>query len=191
MTTRYRARFMPRAESSAPTKAGGLVFDEVYRGWFERVVRWLPAMGVARADLEDVAQEIFVIVQRRLASFDGGNLGGWLYAIALRVANNHRRLAWFRRVFLVGDERAEIVPDATPEAEVIRAQLLAQAEGILKSLPDKQRRAFVLFEVEGYSGEEIAALEGIPVATVWTRVHHAKKAFTLRAAALRGGGANP
>jgi RNA polymerase sigma-70 factor, ECF subfamily len=161
-----------------------LAFDDVYRAWFERVVRWLPAMGVQRADLEDVAQETFVIVQRRLNGFDGANLGAWLYAIALRVATNHRRLAWFRRVLLAPDHRAED-PAPTPELGAERAQLLTRAEQLLAQLPTKQRRAFVLFEIEGYSGEEIAELEGVPVATVWTRVHHARKAFAARAAALR------
>jgi RNA polymerase sigma-70 factor (ECF subfamily) len=40
-----------------------------------------------------------------------------------------------------------------------------------------RRSAFILFEVEGYSGEEIAELEGIPLNTVWTRLHHARKDF--------------
>src|SRR5688572_22819203 len=165
----------PRQAAELADRAA-LGFDDVYRAWFERVVRWLPAMGVQRADLEDVAQEVFVIVQRRLTGFDGANLPAWLYAIALRVATNHRRLAWFRRILLAPDDTAAD-PAPTPEGDLERAQLLYRAEQLLEQLPRKQRRAFVLFEIEGYSGEEIAELEGIPLATVWTRVHHARKTF--------------
>jgi RNA polymerase sigma-70 factor (ECF subfamily) len=178
---------MRSAERAGPADASAS-FDAVYRAWFDRVVRWLPAMGVARGDLEDVAQEVFMIVQRRLPSFDGQNLGGWLFAISLRCAGNHRRLAWFRRILLAPDRAPATAAPGTPEAELARAQLLDQADAILRTLSDQHRRAFVLFEVEGYSGEEIAALEGIPVATVWTRVHHARKAFAARAAAMREGG---
>jgi RNA polymerase sigma-70 factor (ECF subfamily) len=164
--------------------ASAVVFEEVYSIWFQRVVRWLPAMGVARADVEDVAQEVFLIVDRRLASFDGDNLGGWLYAISLRVANNHRRLAWFKRMMFSSDEAPALrdqEASGTPESELSQRQLLALGDEILRGMSEKSRRAFVLFEIEGYSGEEIAALEGIPLATVWTRVHNARKEFATRA----------
>ncbi len=69
----------------------------------------------------------------------------------------------------------------TPEAELEQRQLLAMGDDILRGMSDKARRAFVLFEIEGCSGEEIAELEGIPLATVWTRVHNARKEFTTRA----------
>jgi RNA polymerase sigma-70 factor (ECF subfamily) len=56
-------------------------------------------------------------------------------------------------------------------------------------MAEKRRTAFVLFEIEGYSGEEIAELFGIPVATVWTRLHHARKDyFRLVDAYQRNGG---
>ena len=44
-------------------------------------------------------------------------------------------------------------------------------------MSDTRRATFVLFEIEGYSGEEIAEIQAIPVATVWTRLHHARKEF--------------
>jgi RNA polymerase sigma-70 factor (ECF subfamily) len=60
------------------------------------------------------------------------------------------------------------------EEEMILTRLLAK-------LPEAQRAAFVLFEIEGYSGEEIARLQGVPINTVWARVHKAREklAFSL------------
>jgi RNA polymerase sigma-70 factor (ECF subfamily) len=54
-----------------------------------------------------------------------------------------------------------------------------------------QRTAFVLFEIESYSGEEIAELEGIPLNTVWTRLHHARKRFFDLIDKARGEGKLP
>jgi DNA-directed RNA polymerase specialized sigma24 family protein len=53
---------------------------------------------------------------------------------------------------------------------------------LLAKLPESQRAAFVLFEVEGYSGKEIAHLQGVPLNTVWARIH---KARTKLAATLK------
>jgi RNA polymerase sigma-70 factor (ECF subfamily) len=44
-------------------------------------------------------------------------------------------------------------------------------------MSEKRRTTLVLFEIEGYSGEEIARIQDIPLATVWTRLHHARKDF--------------
>src|SRR5438045_9424077 len=76
-----------------------LDFQSVYTAWFHPTLRWLRAFGVAESELEDVAQEVFLVVQAKLARFDGRNLAGWLFAIAARRASDHRRGAWHRRLF--------------------------------------------------------------------------------------------
>jgi RNA polymerase sigma-70 factor (ECF subfamily) len=125
---------------------------------------------------------VFVIVQRKLPEFDGQNLGAWLYKIARNHASDYRRRAWMRRIFR-GD-RASIEPETAPvhfqgvptPLEALQHREVVQfVTRTLNKMPVAQRSAFVLFEIEGYSGEEIAELEGIPVATVWTRVHYARK----------------
>jgi RNA polymerase sigma-70 factor (ECF subfamily) len=179
------------SDALTPAKAAErLAFESVYSEWFGQVVRWLPAMGIRSADVEDVAQEMFLIVDRKLSSFSGGSMGAWLYAIALRVSNNHRRLAWVRSMIFrpaedpVFDERA----GATPEVDWERKQLAQLADEVLRGMSEKHRRAFVLFEIEGYDGSEIAELESIPLATVWTRIHHARKDFAARAEKLKAQG---
>jgi RNA polymerase sigma-70 factor (ECF subfamily) len=166
------------ASPHAPGKA--LRFASVYGDWFAEVTRWIPAMGGRASDVEDIAQETFLVVERKLDTFDGGNLGGWIYAITLGNVQNHRRLSWLRRLVLRPTHDAIFeTPDPALDAceRLERRELATLADRALAKMSAKHRRAFVLFELEGYSGEEIAMLEDVSVATVWTRLHHARKAF--------------
>jgi RNA polymerase sigma-70 factor, ECF subfamily len=154
-----------------------LDFDGVYREWFPHVVRWARALGGPSSDLDDVAQEVFVIVQRKLAAFDGENLPAWLFHITTRKVSDQRRRAWFRRVFNRHDPDAlstlRAVDDPANDLERKRRQQTLYR--ILDRISDKHRTVFVLFEVEEYSGEQISEILDIPLATVWTRLHHARK----------------
>lgn len=177
---------IPSPPAAGP--GGELAFDTVYDAWFEPVVRWLRAMGCPDSELEDLAQEVFIVVRRRLAAFDGRNLPGWLYTIAHRQARDLRRRAWFRNLFSRrADDPEELGghgDDALKAVEDRERQRLL--ERILARMSDKRRAVFVLFEIEGYSGEEIAALMDIPIGTVWTRLHHARRDFLARVRALTG-----
>jgi RNA polymerase sigma-70 factor (ECF subfamily) len=67
-------------------------FELVYRENFEFIWRILRGMGVLESAIEDVAQEVFLVVLRRLPEFDGrGSVRSWLFPIALRIASNYRR----------------------------------------------------------------------------------------------------
>src|SRR5580693_10495342 len=74
-------------------------FESVYRTWFPEVARWVRARGANEADVEDVTQEVFIIVRRKLDQFDGRNLPGFLYRITERTVRDHRRSAWIRNLF--------------------------------------------------------------------------------------------
>src|ERR1700690_2801682 len=76
-----------------------LDFATLYDTWFEHVSCWLQALGAPSADIEDLAQDVFLVVRRRLCDFDGRNLAGWLYRIASRQVWQHRRRRWIQRVF--------------------------------------------------------------------------------------------
>jgi len=138
----------------------------------------LQRFGVRDADLEDALQEVFVVVHRRLDSYDGSSkVTTWLYGIAMRVAAAFRRKAHVRR------ERAvEEVPEGddeglSPEEAASRSQARATLQEILDEMDLDRRAVFVMFEVEELSCEEIAALVGIPVGTVYSRLHKARKEF--------------
>lgn len=155
-------------------------FREIYETWFDDVVGWLYALGAPRSDTEDLAQEIFIVVRRQLGRFDGGNLAGWLYRIAQLTVRDHRRRAWFRNLVL---RRQEIDLSKMPHGAGNPARDLEDTEArrqfqlMVTKMHGKLVTTFILFEIEGYSGEEIARIQDIPVGTVWTRLHKARKEF--------------
>jgi RNA polymerase sigma-70 factor (ECF subfamily) len=140
----------------------------------------LQRMGVRDADLDDLMQEVFVIVHRKLHTFDGtSRVTTWLFGIAMRVAAAHRRLAYNRR------ERASAnPPDARvtdprdgPEGAAEAAEARAELTEILDSLDLEKRVVFVMFEIEELDCDHIATTLGIPVGTVYSRLHAARKDF--------------
>jgi RNA polymerase sigma-70 factor (ECF subfamily) len=157
-----------------------LDFAALYDTWFEHVARFLKALGAPEADHEDLAQEVFLVVRRRLIDFDGQNVAGWLYQIARRQVLRHRRLGWVKRVFTSSTAGAlEELPQlghcplSTLETKE-KTQLLWH---LLLKMSEKRRVVFALYEVEGYGGDEIASFLDVPLNTVWTRLHHARKDF--------------
>ena len=157
-----------------------LDFAALYDAWFDHVARWLRALGAPAADIEDLAQEVFLVVRRRLGDFDGRNVAGWLYRIASRQVWQHRRRRWVQKVFSTRPAlNIEDIPDSQGGADTKfeTKEKRQQLERIVSRMSDKRRVVFMLFEVEGYSGEEIADTLDVPINTVWTRLHHARKDF--------------
>jgi RNA polymerase sigma-70 factor (ECF subfamily) len=168
----------PAPRERAP--GANLDFAALYDAWFDHVARFLKVLGAPDADHEDLAQEVFLVVRRRLVDFDGQNVAGWLYQIARRQVLRHRRLGWVKRVFTASASGAlEDLPQlghcplATLETKE-KTQLLWH---LLLKMSEKRRVVFALYEVEGYGGEEIASFLDVPLNTVWTRLHHARKDF--------------
>jgi RNA polymerase sigma-70 factor (ECF subfamily) len=158
--------------------AGALDVTAIHAAHADFVWSSLQRFGVRDADLEDALQEVFVVVHRRLDSYDGtSKVTTWLFGIAMRVAAAFRRRAHVRR------ERAvEEVPEGddeslSPEDLASRQEARAMLEEILDAMDLDRRAVFVMFEVEELSCEEIAAIVGIPVGTVYSRLHKARKEF--------------
>jgi RNA polymerase sigma-70 factor (ECF subfamily) len=155
-------------------------FERIYDAWFDDVARWVRALGVRHADAEDIVQDVFVVVHRRLHGFDGRNVAGWLYRITRRRVRDHQRHAWVKHFFGL---KSTPPPDdlahtrTGPLDDVEREQRQRLLSELLDTLGPAQRAAFVLFEMEGKSGEEIAQLQSVSVNTVWARVHRARKSL--------------
>ena len=166
--------------SGTPPSGASLDFSSLYDTWFDRVSRWLGALGAPDTDREDLAQEVFLVVRRRLRDFDGRNVAGWLYRIASRKVGQHRRRRWISTLFA---SRQTIDVNDLPYtgqsaiAELETKEKSQLLERLLSKMSERRRGVFVLFEVEGYAGEEIADMLDVPVNTVWTRLHHARKDF--------------
>lgn len=161
-------------------------FAALYGRRFHDICRWLRAMGAPDSDLEDLAQEVFLVVRRRLEDTEVREEGSWLYGICRKVMSDHRRRAWWKNLF---SRRADVPLEGfagrdDPARTYERREDVRRVRAILDAMSLKRRSALVLFELEGFSGEEIAALEKVPLKTVWTRLHHARREFLERMEAL-------
>ena len=169
-------------------RSAELSAEDVYGLHADFVWRTLQHLGAHSADLEDLAQEVFVTVHRRISSFDGrSKLTTWLFGICLHLVQRHRRRAYFRLEFLHA-EPPERVDSETPEERYAGAEARVRLERLLDKLSPERRATFVLFEVEGASCEEIAELTSVPVGTVYSRLHLARKEVAKTAARLRRAG---
>jgi RNA polymerase sigma-70 factor (ECF subfamily) len=166
----------PTIERPDNTSRRDATFDEVYEGYFGEVSRWIRVLGGPSQEREDLAQDVFVVVHRRLHDFDGDNLAGWLYRIAQRRVRDFRRLKWFRAALRMDAvDESTIGVDLDPEAALGSKESTLLLERMLDRLPVDQRAAFALFEIEGYSGEEIARVQAVSINTVWARIHSARR----------------
>jgi RNA polymerase sigma-70 factor (ECF subfamily) len=153
----------------------------------EFVWRTLHRMGIRAPHVDDVYQEVFLVVHRRLPSFAGQSaLTTWLYEICFRVAAGYRRKAHFRREELVSDwsevELSSTVP--SPERQLATARQAKQLERLLDDMPLEYRVVFVMFEIEGLTSEQIAESLGAPIGTVYSRLYRARKRFAKSLARL-------
>jgi RNA polymerase sigma-70 factor (ECF subfamily) len=127
---------------------------------------------------DDLLQETFLIAYRKRASFDcRGAPRAWLYGIATNLAMRHRRGAGrlLRALGLYGQEPTQ--SPSGPDEDLEKADAANIVRRALEALPFKQREVFVLYELEELDGGTIADLIGIPINTVWTRLHHGRKRF--------------
>ncbi|HUB05985.1 MAG TPA: RNA polymerase sigma factor [Myxococcales bacterium] len=155
-------------------------FRALYSLHFARVHQTARRLGTPPSELDDVTQEVFASAFGKLDRFEGGRFAHWLHRICANVVTDHHRKRNVREAFrrLFGSAPAEAeAPEPSPEGAAERAQASAQVSAILARMRPKQREVFALFELEGLSGDEIAARVGCPVNTVWTRLHHARQAF--------------
>ena len=150
----------------------GLLYDR-----YDRDVRRVVArFGVQATEVDDIVQATFLDVLRAAANYDGrANAKAWLIGLSvMQVRRNRRSLS--RIAARAAAWALEPSPKSpTPEDTAATNELAARARRALDALPAKKREVVVLVTIEGLSGEEAAALLGIPVATVWTRLHHARR----------------
>ncbi len=98
----------------------------------------------------------------------------WIYGIALNVASEHRRRRMVRRFFGLDDAPEPVAPSG-PHAALEQREAEALVQAALDTLAPKKRAVFVLYELEGLTGEEIAEAVACPLKTVWTRLYHARR----------------
>ena len=152
---------------------------EIFEQYSAFLWRALRRLGVAERDADDACQEVFVVVHRRLGSFDrDGSLKAWLYGICLRVASDYRKKAHVRREmptehpFGNGHEASE---DATQERNIRAKQALELLDEALANLDEDKRAAFVLYELESLEMNDVAQAMGCSLKTAYARLYAARE----------------
>ena len=177
------ARVQPSAsepvhQEPAPVR---LSVAEVHARYGKLVWKTIHRLGVKGAHLDDVYQEVFLVVHRRLDAFEGhAAITTWLFEVCFRVVAGYRRRAHFRREHLVADMAAVSAlapPSCSPEREFEKREAAARVAALLGQLKPGHREVFALFELEGLSCSEIGEQIGIPVGTVYSRLHRARHTF--------------
>jgi RNA polymerase sigma-70 factor (ECF subfamily) len=148
-------------------------FDEVFREHAPFVWRALRRLGVSEADADDVCQEVFVVVHRKLPEFEGrSSLRTWIYGICVRTASSHRRLARHREV--ATEELPETPTTDGPHEQLARNQALRALDRALGELDEDKRVVFVLYEIEELTMAEVVEVVGCPLQTAYSRLHAAR-----------------
>ena len=149
---------------------------------FERhhadVRRFIGRMGVPPVEVDDLVQQTFLQVLTAARRFDGrASIRAWLLGVAAIIVRRHRFLVAraARRVTRWLRDEAPQAPSPNGENSLLTKEGLARASAALEKLSSKKREVFVMIVIEGAPGEEVAAALGLPLATVWTRLHHARR----------------
>lgn len=163
-------------------------FDEVYEATFDFVYRNARRLGVPQSAADDVVQEVFLILHRRLGEYDGrATLRGWVYGILANTVRGYRRSFRRKQQPLVAVERDEELGPASsrrgPEQTAERRQDMELLLSLLEELTDEQRELVVLSDLEQLSIPEICACIGGNPNTVYSRLRVAREA--LRGKLLR------
>ena len=175
------------ATSDTADAATPLSVDAVYRAHADFVWSCLQRFGVRPGDLDDALQEVFVVVHKKLPGFRGDSqMTTWLYSICLRVASVQRRRGHVRReeatAELDGEDFAE---RASAEDDLDEHRRRLVLEQLLDELDVEKRALLVMFEIDELPCERIAEIVGVPVGTVYSRLHAARKAFQKAVARYR------
>lgn len=162
---------MPAAAASSPTAFRGL-YDE-HHAFVWAVLRKL---GVPERDAEDVMQEVFLVVHRRLDAFEGRSAWTtWLYGITTRVYWNYARRQRCRPQSSASASSLRLVdPGADPERFTQRREASVMLEALLGSLDADKRTAYVLHTIEGLSAPQISAITGVKTRTIYSRLRAAR-----------------
>jgi RNA polymerase sigma factor (sigma-70 family) len=142
-----------------------------------RFARWL-----APDDADDVVQEAFLRAYRAFETLRGGDIKSWLFTIVRNChASAHRSRQ--RRAYVPwpaeDEERhAQLTSaDPGPEQRALQSDEQRSLEQLLAALPEEQREALLLRELEGMSYREIAELTGVAIGTVMSRLARARAAL--------------
>ena len=161
-------------------------FGQLVRKYQHRAVTIAVALGIDRADAEDVAQEAFLRAFRGLPRFRGASsFKTWFVQVVTNTARTHRRRRALRRESSADAGEVSIMDTRAAPGDLERATIASDSVArALARLPVELREAVVLRDVEGLDYREIADALDIPIGTVESRIFRGRA--RLRAALVEG-----
>jgi RNA polymerase sigma-70 factor (ECF subfamily) len=166
---------------------------ELFERYREKVYQVAYGMVRRREDALDIVQEVFIKLFRSIGHFRGkSTFYTYLYRMATNTAIDHiRKMKKFVASSIDGEGAFQPPdgPEKRPDAQVIERELEEKIRGAMDKLPDDQRTALLLRDVEGLSYQEIAEAMGCSIGTVMSRLHYGRKKMQeLLKGYLKGGG---
>jgi RNA polymerase sigma-70 factor, ECF subfamily len=161
---------------------------ELHREFFPVAAAFLRKLGVRDDEMEDACQDVFLQLHRCLPGFRGeADFKTWLYRLCATEAGKLRRRGRVLGLLQSLLHRQFNVPPSVGQ-ELDAGSARRRVEAGLAALKPAERTVFVLYEMEGLSGEEIARIVKAPLATIWRRLHYARQSFRE---CIEAGGRNP
>lgn len=161
-------------------------FDILVQKYQHRIIKLIARFVRNADDVQDVAQEAFIKAYRALKNFRGDSaFYTWMYRIAINTAKNHLVAASRRATDSAVDAQEAEQYDsgdwlreyATPEHELLAAEINKVVTDTISDLPDDLKEAITLREMENLSYEEIAEVMDCPIGTVRSRIFRAREAI--------------
>jgi len=182
LTLRLSTPVDARSEVATPHLATKS-FEQIYDEHSDFVWRNARRLGVSNSGAEDVVQDVFIVVQRRLPDFDGRTtLQSWIFGILVRVVRHYRR-SYQRKdarcvpLEQVGHSNTIQPGPRTPSEQAESAERVRLLENLLSQLDEDKRMLLILSELEGWTLREIAESLQSNTNTIHSRLRAAKREF--------------
>jgi RNA polymerase sigma-70 factor (ECF subfamily) len=182
--TRAYAHERPRAVPEADAGLPGTL-AQVYQQHIDFVWRNARRLGMSSVSADDVVQDVFMVVQRRLGDFDigTGSMRSWLFGILLRVVHDHRRShrrktkRWVSLEQYGAQAEQALGYPPTPSDLAERSERVRLVDALLDQLEAEQRTLIVLAELEQWTIPDIARHFGCDVKVVYSKLRNARRQF--------------
>ena len=171
----------PKLDPVVPANEHNIAFERIVRPHLDRLYRLAWRLSGARAEAEDLFQELLIRAFTKLDKLvEIEEPGPWLCKVMYNLFIDERRRFGRRRVYLAeesslpGDGLAGIAGPDDPAGDHALGERLRCVERALAQLSEEQRIVVLLHDVEGYKLDEIHELTSVPVGTVKSRLHRAR-----------------
>ncbi len=173
---------MEPPKSSVGVRAARPSFEQVYEDQVDFVFRNAQRLGVSDGALDDVVQQVFLVVHRRLGEVAAdAPIRAWIFGILAHVVRDYRR-SLRRKSPHVSAQPIDPATLAEPAGRgpfdaLARSEALEVVSALLSELSDEKREIFVLSELEQLTAQEISELIGVNASTVYSRLRAARQDF--------------